>query len=73
MMNERKEIQSSFTKGTKTVPIFPISNVSGNGVELVKTFIKELELYTKYKDVYNENTNFIISKSYIVNGIGISY
>ena len=68
---ERKEIQSSFTKGTKSVPIFPISNVSGNGVELVKTFIKELELYTKYKDVYNENTNFIINKTYIVNGIGM--
>ena len=68
---ERKEIQSSFTKGSKTVPLFPISNVSGNGVELVKTFIKELELYTKYKDVYNENTNFIVSKSYIVNGIGL--
>ena len=69
--DERKEIQSTFTKGSKTIPIFPISNVSGNGVELVKTFIKELELYTKYKDVYNENTNFIVSKSYIVHGIGL--
>ena len=69
--NERKEIQNIFTKGTKTIPIFPISNVSGDGVGLVKQFIKELELYTKYKDVYNENTNFIISKSYIVNGIGL--
>ena len=68
---ERKEIQSSFTKGSKIVPLFPISNVSGNGVDLVKTFIKELELYTKYKDVYNENTNFIVSKSYSVHGIGL--
>ena len=68
---ERKEIQSTFTKGSKIVPLFPISNVSGNGVELVKQFIKELELYTNYKDVYNDNTNFIISKSYIVNGIGL--
>ena len=68
---ERKEIQSTFTKGSKIVPLFPISNVSGNGVELVKTFVKELELYTKYKDVYNKNTNFIVSKSYIVNGIGL--
>jgi GTPase len=68
---ERKEIQSSFTKGTKIVPLFSISNVSGNGVELVKQFIKELELYTNYKDVYNETTNFIVSKSYIVNGIGL--
>ena len=69
--DERKEIQSTFTKGSKTIPIFPISNVSGNGIELVKTFIKELKLYTKYKDVYNENTNFIVSKSYIVHGIGL--
>jgi len=69
--SERQEIQSTFTKGSKTIPIFPISNVSGNGIELVKTFIKELELYTKYKDVYNENTNFIVSKSYIVHGIGL--
>ena len=68
---ERKEIQSSFTKGSKIVPLFAISNVYGNGVELVKQFIKELELYTNYKDVYNEHTNFIVSKSYIVNGIGL--
>jgi GTPase len=68
---ELKAIQDTYTKGCKFVPIFPMSNVSGNGVELVRKFINELNLYTKYEDVYNSNTNFIVSKSYVVQGIGL--
>ena len=66
-----KSIQDGYTKGCKIVPIFPMSNVSGNGVELIRKFINELNLYINYKDFYNTNTNFIISKSYIVQGIGL--
>jgi len=69
--DELKSIQDKYTKGCKIVPIFPMSNVSGNGVELVRKFINELNLYTNYEDVYNSNSNFIISKSYIVQGIGL--
>ena len=68
---ELKAIQDTYTKGCKFVPIFPMSNVSGNGVELVRKFINELNLYTKYEDVYNSNSNFIVSKSYVVQGIGL--
>ena len=69
--DELKSIQDKYTKGSKIVPIFPMSNVSGNGVELVKKFINELELYINYEEFYNTNTNFIVSKSYVVQGIGI--
>jgi elongation factor 1-alpha len=68
---ELKDIKDKYTKGSKIVPIFPMSNVSGNGVELVRKFINELKLYINYEDVYTSNTNFIVSKSYIVQGIGI--
>ena len=66
-----KTIKDKYTKGCNIVPVFPMSNVSGNGVELVKKFINELNLYTKYEDMYNLNTNFIVSKSYVVQGIGL--
>jgi len=69
--DELKTIQENYTKGCKIVPIFPMSNVSGTGVELVRQFINELNLYIKYDDFYNTNTNFIVSKSYIVQGIGL--
>jgi GTPase len=69
--DELKTIQENYTKGCKIVPIFPMSNVSGTGVELVRQFINELNLYIKYEDFYNTNTNFIVSKSYIVQGIGL--
>jgi len=69
--DELKQLQNDFTKGCKLVPIFPMSNVSGTGVELVRKFINELNLYVKYEDFYNTNTNFIVSKSYIVQGIGL--
>ena len=69
--DELKSIQDKYTKGCKIVPVFPMSNVSGTGVELVRKFINELNLYTKYEDVYNSNSNFIVSKSYVVQGIGL--
>ena len=69
--DDLKKIQEDYTKGCKIVPIFPMSNVSGNGVELVRKFIHELNLYIKYEEFYNTNTNFIVSKSYIVQGIGL--
>ena len=69
--DELKILQENYTKGCKNVPIFPMSNVSGNGVDLVKKFINELNLYIKYENYYTTDTNFIVSKSYIVQGIGI--
>ena len=69
--DELKSIQDTYTKGCKSVPIFPMSNVSGTGIDLVRKFINELELYIKYEEFYNANTNFIVSKSYVVQGIGL--
>ena len=59
-----------FTYGSKIVPIFPLSNVSGTGVDLVKTFIQGLKTYVPYSATYNKDTNFIVSRCYVVNGIG---
>ena len=69
--DDLKSIQDDYTKGCKIVPIFPMSNVSGNGVELIRKFINELKLYINYEEFYNSNTNFIVSKSYVVQGIGL--
>jgi GTPase len=69
--DDLKSIQNDYTKGCKIVPIFPMSNVSGNGIELVRKFIHELKLYINYEEFYNTNTNFIVSKSYVVQGIGL--
>lgn len=53
-----------------TVPIFPLSNVSGVGIEIVHKFLKNLDKHIKY-DALNSDTNFLISRIYHVQGIGL--
>jgi small GTP-binding protein len=55
----------------KKIPLFPISNVNGNGIESMKSFINNLRVLVNYQDRYNKPPNFIIDRKYVVAGIGL--
>jgi GTPase len=54
-----------------TVPVFPVSNVTGAGIEIVKKFLIELNKTIDYKDQETEQVNFLIHRTYHVQGIGL--
>ena len=62
-------------------PIFPVSNVTGDGIELLKLFLAKLPIIDTYataqnddisKTVYDElvETEFIIDSTYNVKNVG---
>jgi GTPase len=62
---------NTFSKGSKFVPVFPVSNVSGVGIDLVRKFLNGLEKYNNYKELENKEVNFLICRTYHVQGIGL--
>lgn len=54
-----------------TVPIFPISNVTGSGIAILKMFINSLKQYIDYPAKYNNEVDFYISRNYKVKGVGL--
>lgn len=61
----------NFTKGGNIVPLFPISNVSGNGIDIVKHFLMTLEKYIPYHEYESQDVNFFVNHTYNVPGIGL--
>ena len=55
----------------KKIPLFPISNVNGNGIDIMKSFLNNLPVLINYSDRFNASPNFIIDRKYIVAGIGL--
>jgi GTPase len=60
-----------FGKGSNIVPLFPVSNVAGTGISLVKEFLTLLNKTIDYKDDETHAANFLIHRTYQVQGIGI--
>ena len=60
-----------FGKSGDIVPLFPISNVSGTGIAQVKEFLVSLNKSIDYKEDETRAANFLISRTYQVQGIGI--
>jgi GTPase len=54
-----------------TVPVFPISNVNGLGIDILKEYIYSLIAYRNYESLYNKTVEFCISRNYSVSGIGL--
>ena len=63
--------KSPLTKGATRIPLFPISNVSGQGIQIVREFILKLEKYIPYKEYESLDVSFAINKTYNVPGIGL--
>jgi len=61
----------TLTKGSNFVPVFPVSNVSGVGIDIVHKFLNGLEKYNNYKELENKDVNFLICRTYHVQGIGL--
>jgi GTPase len=64
-------ITSNFTKGCNFIPIFPVSNVTGIGIDIVKQFIMSLKCYINYDELEKQPANFLINCTYNVQGIGL--
>ena len=60
-----------FGKSSDIVPLFPISNVAGTGIQQVKQFLVSLNKYIDYKEDESRAANFLINCTYQVQGIGI--
>lgn len=66
-----QSIINRFGKSSDIVPLFPISNVSGTGISLVKEFLVGLNKSIDYKEAETQSANFLIHRTYQVQGIGI--
>ena len=64
-------IISRFGKSSNIVPLFPVSNVAGTGLIRVKEFLVGLNKSFDYKEDESRPANFLISRTYQVQGIGI--
>lgn len=54
-----------------SVPLFSISNVTGLGINNMKSFINSLPQLTNYESRYDKPPSFIIDRKYNVSGIGL--
>jgi GTPase len=64
-------IIAKFGKGSNIVPLFPISNVAGTGISRVKEFLTLLNKTIEYKEDEAHSANFLIHRTYQVQGIGL--
>jgi GTPase len=61
------------TEYNKIVPIFPVSSVSGDGIQNVRNFISNLNPLSKFNTGNGilDKVNFIIESVYSIHGIGL--
>ena len=64
-------LSTKFGKSNDIVPLFPISNVAGTGISQVKEFLVSLNKSIDYKEDESHASNFLIHRTYQVQGIGI--
>jgi small GTP-binding protein len=58
-------------KEYNSIPLFSISNVTGDGINNMKKFINSLPQLTNYSSRYEQPPSFIIDRKYNVSGIGL--
>lgn len=61
----------NYGKSSDIIPLFPISNVAGTGIAQVKEFLVSLNKSIDYKESEAQSANFLIHRTYQVQGIGI--
>ena len=61
----------NFNRSSNFVPLFPISNVTGIGIDIVKQFIMSLKCYINYTELEKHTSNFLVNRTYHVQGIGL--
>ena len=54
-----------------SIPIFASSSVSGEGVELLKYYLSNLNAFNQYKQYLSNDANFIVDCIYHIKGVGI--
>lgn len=53
------------------VPIFQVSSVHGNGLDILKGYINNLQCYHDYEYLKTKDANFIIETTFIIKGLGM--
>jgi GTPase len=69
--NANTSESNSFSKYSNFMPVFPVSNVSGIGIDIVRKFLNKLEKTNNNKELENKEVNFLINRTYHVQGIGL--
>lgn len=70
VINDIKDLDT-ITDKFNTVPIFPISSVTGDGLDILKSYTFNLNSYSSYDDKKDKDVSFIIDCRYMIKGIGI--
>jgi len=76
LINDEKKLENALSfmnnKKNKKIPIFNISNKTGQGLDLLKNFIRELEPSDIWKQFANEDESIMyIDYTYTVPGVGL--
>jgi GTPase len=76
VINNLRELETfkntcKYGKNCQTIPLFPASNVSGVGIDVIREFLKELKKVIDYEEFVDKDVNFQISRTYHVQGIGL--
>lgn len=72
-VNDLKKINRDDSKGDeyqKEIPLFRISNVSHEGVDLLSTFLSDLKLSNLPRSHFVHAKKFVIDRTYTIKGIG---
>lgn len=68
-----KRVRQYYNDGdyTTPIPIFQVSSVHGNGIDVLKDFINNLKCYQNYDFLKKQDANFVIESNYMIKGIGL--
>lgn len=65
------EIIERYHPDNTTIPVFKISNITGNNIDNMKNFIFNLSSLKKIGDINNKNPKFVIDSRFKLPGIGL--
>ena len=75
MVKQQQDLKPIFeeykNKKVISIPIFSSSSVSGEGVELLKYYLSNLNAFNQYQHYLQDAPNFIVDCVYHIKGVGI--
>ena len=69
--NNLEYVVNNFTKDWEYVPVFMVSNVTGDGISNLRNFVYNLKRYKHIGDNTDNNVVFKVDDKYRIKGIGI--
>lgn len=71
-INDKEDIllASKNKNNNSMVPLFFVSNVTGEGIELIKKYLNFINKHKNNRNTYNENVEYHIDTIFFVSGVG---